>query len=335
MFYEPQSAGVELVRGCNFSCPMCPVTSFEAREPQRFQFIDLDLLRRFTAELDRHPSIKTVWFFHFGEPLAHPRYEECLSILHGSQVARKANVVQHTNGSLLQGHKAEAILDIPIIKSLVISFDGFGDKVSFERLRGPHFDRVVENVRVFAARARETRPDLRLSTCSIVPRSAEVPGLAPVNWEEAIAGLERLFEGTGVRVLARRMHGYNDGDVLAIKGESSQEVKGGCLFLERYELYVTVNGWVQPCCAVYDERFNVGNIRKYGFAALLNNAQMSDIRHQLRLDQRGAISHCRNCKLSVGGESDQAWLGAFWQDKIMRGEVTDADELEHLSEITA
>ena len=72
MFYKPQSAGIELVRGCNFSCPMCPVTSFESLESQKFQFIDLELLRHFAGELDRHPSIKTVWFFHFGEPLAHP-----------------------------------------------------------------------------------------------------------------------------------------------------------------------------------------------------------------------------------------------------------------------
>src|ERR1044072_1011078 len=133
MALEIQSAGIELVRGCNFACPMCPVTSYEALEPHKFQFIDLDLLRHFAEELDRHPSVRTVWFFHFGEPLAHPRYEECLSILHGSEVARNANVIQHTNGSLLHGARADAILDIPIIKNLVISFDGFGDRVSFER----------------------------------------------------------------------------------------------------------------------------------------------------------------------------------------------------------
>ena len=210
MEYKLQSAGIELVRGCNFACPMCPVTSFESSEPQKFQFIDLELLRRFAGELDRNPTVRTVWFFHFGEPLAHPQYADCLTILNGSEVARAANVIQHTNGSLLHGHRAEAILEIPVIKNLVISFDGFGDKASFEKLRGPHFDRVVDNVRTFAARAREKRPDLVLSTCSIIPRQSEVPELEERSMLDAVAGLERLFAGTGIIVQPRRMHAYND-----------------------------------------------------------------------------------------------------------------------------
>lgn len=333
--YKPQSAGIELVRGCNFSCPMCPVTSFESSEPQKFRFIDLELLRRFAAELDCNPTIRTVWFFHFGEPLVHPRYAECLRILNESKVARAANVIQHTNGSLLHGHRADAILDIPIIKNLVISFDGFGDRTSFEKLRGPHFDRVVDNVRTFAARAREKRRDLVLSTCSIIPRRSEVPELEERSWQEAVAGLEKLFEGTGVLVRPRRMHAYNDASLLAMSGEPPPTIKGGCLFLERYELYVTVNGFVQPCCAVYEEAFNVGHLREEGFEIILNGGRIGAIRHALRMDERQGLHHCRNCKLSIGGETDLAWLRAYWREKIDRGEVPDPSERRHLEAIIA
>jgi len=314
---------------------MCPVTSYEASEPQKFQFIDLDLLRRFAAELDCNPTIETVWFFHFGEPLAHPRYAECLEILNGSKVARAANVIQHTNGSLLHGNRAEAILDIPIIKNLVISFDGFGDKVSFEKLRGPHFDRVVNNVRTFADRARERRPDLALSTCSIIPRRSEIPQLEERSWQEAVDGLQRLFAGTGIHVRARRMHAYNDAGLLALSGEPPPAVKGGCVFVERYDLYVTVNGFVQPCCAVYDETFNVGNLRDGGFEAILNGERMAHIRHALRMDEREALQHCRNCKLSIGGETDSDWLRSFWRAKIDRDEVPDGAERHHIETLIA
>lgn len=332
--YKLRSAGIELVRGCNFACHMCPVTSFEAREPQKFQFLDLDLLRHFATELDRNPTVQTVWFFHFGEPLAHPRYAECLEILNGSTVARAANVIQHTNGSLLLGHRAEAILDIPIIKNLVISFDGFGDKVSFERLRGPHFDRVVDNVRSFAAQAREKRPDLVLSTCSIVPRRSEVPEFEERSVQEAINGLEQLFAGTGIHVRPRRMHGYNDASLLALSGEPPTAVRGGCQFLERYELYITVNGFVQPCCSVYDEAFNVGHLRDEGLGGLLNGERAAHIRHLLRMDNREGLRHCRNCKLSLG-ETDPDWLRSFWREKIDRGEVPDPAERHHIETVTA
>src|SRR5207302_7298328 len=122
------------------------------------------------AELERWPSIERIWFFHFGEPMAHPRYRRCVEILASSKVACAAEVLQHTNASLLRGDKAEAILDVPIITHLVFSFDGFGDKQSFEMLRGPHFDTVMANIRAFAERARQRRPDLHLATCSILPR---------------------------------------------------------------------------------------------------------------------------------------------------------------------
>lgn len=55
--------------------------------------------------------------FNVGEPLAHPEFEECLKIVYTSQVARNAQVIMHTNASLLLRKKAKAILEIPIIKN--------------------------------------------------------------------------------------------------------------------------------------------------------------------------------------------------------------------------
>src|SRR5437868_4179158 len=95
--FQPHEIGIELVRGCNFSCAMCPVTTNAAKEPQKFQFLDLGLLTDLVGELDLWPSIERIWFFHFGEPMAHPKYRECLEILARSATASRAEVIQHTN----------------------------------------------------------------------------------------------------------------------------------------------------------------------------------------------------------------------------------------------
>lgn len=327
--YAPTEMGIELVRGCNFSCRMCPVTTNEHNESSKFQFLDLDLLREMVAELDHYPSLKYIFFFHFGEPMAHPEFEECLSILSQSRVAREACVIMHTNGSLLHGKRAEAILNTPIIKKLTVSFDGWGDRESFERLRGPHFDKVVSNARSFAEQAAKRRPDLDLTTCSIIPKSGEIPGLSAPPWSQAIAQLEALFAGTTIRVEGRPMHDYNGGEKLQIKGVPLS-VRGGCMFVEKYSLYLTVNGRVQPCCAVYSENFSIGQIGDAPLGEMLNGETMKDIRHKLRLDQRETLDHCKTCTLSWGGYVDDDYLSQFWRGKIDRGEVIDRREIDYL-----
>ncbi|OGP75037.1 MAG: hypothetical protein A2V86_05685 [Deltaproteobacteria bacterium RBG_16_49_23] len=325
----PRTIGIELVRGCNFKCLMCPVTCNAFSEPNKFQFMSLDLLEKMAAEIDRWPTIETIWFFHFGEPLAHPQYRQCLEILHHSAVARKANVIQHTNASLLEGDKAEAILDIPVIKQLTVSFDGFGDKVSYERLRGPHFDVVLKNIRQFVSRARTCRPDLRLTTCSILPREGEVPDLTVPSREVAFRQLFELFQPLGIEVQTRDMHDYSGNDKLTISGTPPPIIAGGCNFVEQDSLYFTVSGRAQPCCSVYDESFNVGYFPTRSFAELLNCEKMQRLRHRLRLDERHELPLCRECSLSLAVMGEQG-MRDRWAKVDAQGEIDDLSERRHI-----
>jgi hypothetical protein len=288
--FFPKTVGIDFVRGSNFTCPMCPVTSNASPESQRF--IDPALLQQLGNEIDRWPSIQTIWLFRFAEPLAHPRFRRCLEILHTSRVARDAFVIQHTNASLLTGDKAQAILDIPVIKKLVFSFDGFGDRHSFERLRGPHYNHVLANIRAFAHEAKTRRPDLILATCTILPRENEVPALDIPPRTEARGQLDELFGPLGISVETRDMHDYSGNDNLPISGQKPARVFCGCHFVEQDFLYFTVNGRAQPCCAVYSESFHVGQFPRDTFDTLLNNDHMGRLRHALRMDRRAELPFC-------------------------------------------
>ena len=329
--FLPRTIAIELVRGCNFTCPMCPVTSNTSLEPRKYQFMDLTLLESLVAEIDRWPSISSIWFFHMGEPMIHPYFRTCLEILHRSAVARRALVIQHTNASLLKGDRAQAILDIPIIKKLVFSFDGYGDKESFERLRGPHFDQVVSNIRKFARLARRHRPDLELATCTILPREGEIEGLETKGKDEALAQLTSLFEPLGVRIETRDMHDYTGNENLALSGKKPEQVLGGCHFVERDALHFTVHGWAQPCCA-YSEAFNVGHAKDQDFGELLNNESMNRLRHALRLDQREHLPFCRNCSVSMTKLLSGPALARVWKMRADCGLLTDPAEKEYLFE---
>ncbi|MBM4255588.1 MAG: hypothetical protein FJ147_06780 [Deltaproteobacteria bacterium] len=269
---------------------------------------------------------------YFGEPLAHPHFRQCLEILHGSQVARNALVIQHTNASLLKGDKARALLDIPIVKKLVFSFDGFGDKERFECLRGPHYEQVLANIRAFSQEAKKQRPDLLLTTCTILPREGEIPGLIVPSRVEAFQRLEATFAPLGVSVETRDMHGYSGNDELPIHGKLQERVFGGCNFIEGDSLYFTVNGWAQPCCAVYNETFNVGGFPEQDFGSLLNNSSMQRIRHAVRMDRRAEIPCCQNCTLSLGTTLPEHEFHQFWLARDRTGAIADMEERQYILE---
>jgi SAM-dependent methyltransferase len=282
----------------------------------------LDRLERIVAEIDRWPTIRTIWYFGFGEPLLHPQYRECLEILGRSRVASAAVVVQNTNASLLSGARAEAILDVPVINRLALSFDGDG--------AGPREERVLAEVRAFAAMAATRRPDLRIVTDSITLGPGQVPGLGVPPQEEAGAGLKAIFEPLGITVNPRALHDYSGGEGLQISARRPGAVWGGCPFVERDSLYLTVDGRAQPCCAVYDPQFNLGHIEEADFGTLLNGEEARALRHSLRLDQRAGLRYCRDCTRCLGNQMSEDELRTFWTERDDMGAADEQEERAYL-----
>ena len=305
---------------------MCPVTAHARRQPGApLQTISLELLEHIVSELDRWPSIEAIWFSGFGEAMLHPEYRRCLEILNQSEVARRACVIQYTNGSLLDEAQGRAILEIPIIKRLVFSFDGFGDKASYEALRGPNYDRVLRNIRAFAEAARVTRPDLHMVTETILPKPGQVEGVTPPPQEIAIKALTDLFDPMGIEVSTRPLHGYSGNEDLDIHGDQPGLVFGGCQFVENDSLYLAVDGRAQPCCAVFDLEFNIGRVQESDLGVLLNNEPMRTLRRRLRLDQREDLPYCRNCRISLGGELNQQRLNEYWSSRDNMGVIAEPE----------
>lgn len=327
--FEPGVLGVELVRGCNFSCANCLVAQNNADAPERLRFMPFGVLETICREMDRHPSIATIWLFNHGEPLAHPQFRECLELVYRSRVARDATVILHTNASLLDGERADALLEVPVVKKLTFSFDGYGDKESYELMRGTHYDRVLSNIREFAKSAVHARPDLTLATCTVVPRTNEVPGLKEVSRDAALHNLETIFNPMGVAVEVRPLYRHN-GIVwtpLCAEGRAF----GGCIHVERDSLFFTVTGKAAPCCNVYNENFNVGSVLESGMAELLNNETMAGLRHALRLDARGDLEYCSTCTTYAGGFLTTGELRHFWKSRFAAGLVHDAAERAYLA----
>lgn len=322
----PHNIGIELVRGCNFKCAMCPVTTHQKGPMEYMQISTLQLILDKLKEEDINPNV--LWFFNFGEPMAHPNFIEAMELTYKSGVFKDSYSVMHTNASYLSGEKAEAILDIPLIKKIVFSFDGFGDRESYSSLRGNHYDLVLKNIRDFSVNAKTKRPDLILETATIIPRQGEVHGLNVVSIEEATNNLRDLFEPIGVNVVTRHLHDYSGADKLGVSSCKSPVI-GGCVFLEEYTLVFTTDGQVLPCCSVFDKKYAIGSIFHNSPIEMINSKKLEIIRHSTRLDLRDNIPMCKNCTLSMGGESIEYAVNT-WDKKLIQGEVTNISQAYHI-----
>lgn len=327
--YKPQEVGIELVKGCNFSCQMCPVPLH--RDEIVWQFMPIKLVEKIVEEICKHDSVKTIWLAHLGEPLAHPNLIDCLEVISKVHNKFKRRVVLHTNGSLLNKEKAAALLETTAVTELTLSFDGFGDKESFEFLRGKHYDKVIRNISTFSLQAQSKRPDLKIATCSVMPKKSELTGWEGVfpEFQTVEENFKNLFSPLGITVQHRPMIDFSGNEELPITGTRQEKVYGGCHFVEQDSLYFTATGKAQPCCVVFNDEFNVGTIQEQNFDTLLNNNDMNSLRHDLRMDRRNNLPFCHNCSLSTGGNLTSSIFQKFWSDRHKKYPLNH-DELNHV-----
>ena len=297
-----------------------------------------DTVEKVVSRINECKSIEAIYTFGLGEALTHPDiYEIFLSL---NKISRTSNtpVVLHTNGSCLTGEAAFAVLEIPYVTQLYISFDGYGDCESYNYLRGAHFHEVIDNVRNFMVMAKRKRPGLFVGTCSIYPDAEFLPDHPNVSRDEAETVLKSIFEPMGVHVSMRVLHKYNgfyvpelfkDKDLSMLPNE---KVLGGCRYLEDHSFEVSYNGNVRPCRDVINEDFVIGNLYNMSFEDIIHDKRFISLRHEMRLDNRGAFAECAKCdKFSFGDDINAA--ANYWRNRIANGDITDKFELDYLNKI--
>ena len=325
--------GIEIVRGCNFACRMCPST--KAIGPH-MSYMSLDTAKMVVERINACDSIASIWAFGMGEPLAHPEYYRLTECLNQIKRSTDTPVILHTNASLLKGEAAYALLDIPFVTQLNISFDGYGDEFSYTYLRGNHFYEVIDRVRDFTILARRKRPGLFISTCSIYPEAQYMPEEATVvSKEEAEKCLKSIFEPMGVHVAMRELHHYNGfytPELYQDHAVIQHKVLGGCGYLEEISFEIAHDGTVRPCRDVVNTQFMIGDLNKNTFKEIVSCEKFLNLRHNLRLDKRYLYPECKNCdKYSFG--DDYEGMKAYWIKKLENGEVTDAEEKAYIQSI--
>ena len=107
-----KTINLEIVRGCNFRCKMCP-TGLELSGPM--QHMSREVAEIIVDRMEEVDTVGAIWTMGFGETLAHPECFRIFEILNKMKRKNSTPVIMHTNASCLLGESAYAILEIPFI----------------------------------------------------------------------------------------------------------------------------------------------------------------------------------------------------------------------------
>lgn len=166
----PRKAYVELTTGCSLDCAMCLRRAFEEPGGE----ITLGTFRRVVEQSAELPSLKTLSFGGYGEPMAHPLFAEFLALAKGAGLV----VEVMTNGTLLTRELLVELLRLRLDK-LVVSLDSVGEAAGTS-LHSGTFPAVAASLRMLYRMRLERgaeRPEVAVEFVATKRNIAELPGL--------------------------------------------------------------------------------------------------------------------------------------------------------------
>jgi radical SAM protein with 4Fe4S-binding SPASM domain len=311
---QPVIAQIEPTIRCNLRCRMCDTIHWNRKAP------DMDV-EKFRRILDELPFLEYIDLQGMGEPLINRDLFELI------RLAKERHVLVEiiTNVTLLRGEVPEKILDVGL-DFLHCSIDG-ATKETFESIRiGANFEKVIENLEKFMKlRGKSKKPEMVILFCAMRENIAELPGVvrlarslgidaidvlaynfwAKDYWKEKLTvegerhreEIELFRSGIAeARNEAERLKValYIDNPPPDAEGEAAAEPPPRkCKWPWKYS-YITVDGYVCPCCVANDPRaLNFGNIFEEPYEKIWNNESYQAFRRKLKGSERPRI--CVGC----------------------------------------
>jgi MoaA/NifB/PqqE/SkfB family radical SAM enzyme len=275
----PDIVQIESTNLCNAKCVFCPRDEMHRRQG----VMDMDL---FTKVVDECAAlgITHVRMHNYGEPFLDRQLVEKVRYAKGRGIAEVGMI---SNGSLITEELARGMIDAGL-DAINISVDAAGKDV-FERTRVHlDFDAVVENIRTLArlrAESGRKRPKLILSFVRQGNTADEQAFIA--EW----------------RQIADKIHITDLHNWAGTLNEDS-DVRFPC-----YRMWLTFtvlwDGRVSLCCADFDGRHILGDLRTSTIAEVWNSPIYRAVRRQQLQD--GGPEICRTCDLPK--KDSPTWIG--------------------------
>jgi radical SAM protein with 4Fe4S-binding SPASM domain len=288
----PRYIDIELTNACNFKCLMCPTGTGLSKRKKGFMTDDI-----FFLILDQISEYKTpIRFIGWGEPLLHPKLIDYLKECKNRKLLTHLN----TNGYFISDDVIDEFIRIPI-DSIKFSFQGT-DRKSYHEMRNiDFFDKLIQRIKRFhELRGGREKPFLHAATTLTYENKESVQ-----TFRAALSAyVDLLTIGNTALDYIDINHvelPKNDKERLwyLMQRESIDKHHPHCP--EVYNvLAINWDGSVSACCADYDNKMSVGNLREKSLLEIWQSKKMNNYRKLLSEFKHETLEVCRNCYDAMG-----------------------------------
>jgi len=303
---RPYRLFVDPINLCNLRCPLCPTgLNLKGRKKGK---MPPEVFERVLRELG--PFAKQMLLYNWGEPLLHEQ------VFRYVRAARDRNIETwlSTNLNVFDAEAARNMVNSGL-RHLILSLDGTRPETYAQYRVGGDFHRVKDHAKLLHRTKREMNsPFPRVTLQFLVFRHnvGDVPHVRALGREigaDQVTVTGGYLGGKGQTPFVgsadtRELMDTWLVDDPAFRGEFDYFRPDGvlnphpCFFLWRT---ATVNwdGSVSPCCCVYEQSTDFGNIMEQPFSAIWNNEKFRSARARFhaRGGEEGPPNICHACRV--------------------------------------
>lgn len=282
---------ISMVDGCNLKCRWCD-------RPEGFKFMDLSNLKEIVHKINEEVvAAPLLQIIGAGEVFLHPDLLKALEIIKKIKI-KNLRFEIWTNGTIIKEEQLRDILSLNLLDGIVFSFDGYGDKETFEYIRqGANYNKVIENINLACRIKNEIKNKCQIGISTIIPKEGDIPFKQPN--EEIIKEKYRAIFPNIDNIMFRQVHRYNGSFEVDGMPMPKEGIIGPCDLLEGNSLIVDAEGYAHPCCNDINHLLRLGNLLETSIDSIYNGNRIKNMKESLRNgNEVDVCQECDFCKYS-------------------------------------
>lgn len=275
---------------CNFKCEFC----FQKYRPIKGQIMSMELFEKIVEDMKQFDEpFKTVNLYNLGEPLINQSLSLFIRKLKANKLAEVTQIT--TNASLLTKHKSEELIDAGLDR---ITFSIYGlDDDSYKKFSSAQvsFHNIITNIEYFYKIREKCKVHIKIAGNYF-------------NEEQKQKFFELFGDMADSIYVDNAVNLWPD---LTTVNENVDNHIYGTLNVENdricpqpfYQMIIHSNGMVSPCCADYDKRVIVGDIRNESIKEIWDGKNYQNLRRDILQNNLKEGTRCKNCKFPLCGST--------------------------------
>ena len=280
----PLALFVEPTNACNFRCSICPESFPDFREQAGyFSRMDRSIWKSVVKSVtDWSIRLKALQLYFMGEPLLNPEIGQMIS--DGKTIADRVEI--NSNASQLNEHRAAALIEsgLDCLRVSVYSTTNEGYRKQTGSPFGGHMLwSILENVKELRRLREQTgssRPHIVANLVTVIP-----------GQKETFLG---QWGGIADEICVRPIHTWNSAIPELADISAIPQVKQVCP-LPFYEMFIHANGDISACCADWNRKLLVGNIREQSLQEIWEGDRLRALWRMQVEGRRFEVPSCKGC----------------------------------------